>query len=608
MNRKRMCLLLYPVLVLIAVVALCIHDKQLNSFSNEWWKIVLCAVTGTVCSYLLIRKKLKGSTISKRQYIFALMGGLLYGFFYILGGIEHDTLRSARDFRGTMQILMKGIGFSAFPFLVFLTILVFLPSLREQFSQGVIREQSKDRKHKSVTIYLFYVGIIFLCFVPMFLAYYPVLLQYDGVYQLQDVITGKHSVWHPLAHTLLMGFFYNKGVAMESAAVGMAFYSLFQMLIMAFVLGYAVYVLYRNHAPRWVRISILATYALFPVNAIFAITTTKDVLFAVFFVAFTVLLVDGVLKEFKFSALQMILLVLTGGVMLLFRNNAIYALLAATPFMIWNMKGARIRTIIVILGSVLFYMGVNNVLIRVAKAPESNNVTEKLSLPLMQMAYVVTECKGSLSEETITEIYQYIPERSLNGYYKVIADGIKGSADNELIRNNQKNFFKLWGKLGLKHPAQYLDATALLTMGYWYLDDEYHAMIYGNFMLLGHKEIGMGEEVEKKCLFPAWKKLTEGIFGKNQYKKIPILSTLCKPAFYFWFLIGYLLIMWYEKRRGLATPALLCLMYYATLLLGPVALVRYIFHMMLITPVLLYLLFIEKKEDTPPKKEVSTNE
>jgi len=203
---------------------------------------------------------------------------------------------------------------------------------------------------------------------------------------------------------------------------------------------------------------------------------------------------------------------------------------------------------------------------------------------------VVSDPFNKLTPEERVEIFEYIPQHSISGYYLVIADQIKGNANNELLNKNFGNFVKLWGKVGLKHPMQYVDAAALLTMGYWYMDDIYNAVICGKYMVLGHKEIGIGEEIQKTCYFPLAKKAINAMFGENQYQKIPVLSQLCTPALYFWLLIGYLLTVWYEKRRGLAAPGILCLMYYATLFLGPAALVRYMYCVMIAVPVLLFLL------------------
>ncbi|MBQ8326076.1 MAG: hypothetical protein IJX86_03300 [Lachnospiraceae bacterium] len=597
--------LIIPVAVatLIATISLWIVYKETGKISEEWWKLGITALCTAPATLYVVYNK-----VTKRQLVFGCVGGALYGFMYIYGAYVHNLLETARSIGELMKLFALAIGYSVFPMMLFTTIIMILPKLRERLNMGMSTDNCYPQisRKKAVLTCLMYIGIIFLFWVPVFLAYYPTLLQYDGAYQLQDVIKEVHSIWHPLAHTLLMGVFYNFGVSVGSAAFGMAFYSILQMLVLAGFMGYTVFVLYRSGAPKWLRIIVLLVYSLFPVNSIFAITTTKDVLFAAFFLGFIILLVSGIVNKNSYTWVQVVVMMVVGGAMLLYRNNAIYAFAVAAPFMIWNMKGARVKLLCAILGSVILYTSVNEALISVAKAPESKNVTEKMSVPLMQLAYVVSDPSNELDPQTRAEVLTYINESSLSGYYLVIADQIKGNANNDLLRENMTNFFKMWGKIGLKYPMQYLDAWGILTMGYWYMDDIYNTMIYGRFMMLGHKQIGMGEEIEKTCYLPVVQKMMDKLFGNNQYQKIPIISTLCTPAFYFWILIGYLLIVWYEKRRGLAAPGILCLAYYATLFLGPVALIRYMYCIMVVTPVLLFLLLCKKDGENNADTKVVT--
>lgn len=596
--------LIIPVVLttLIATISLWITYIETGKISEEWWKLGLTAVCTILATLYVISKKL-----TKRQLVFGCVGGFLYGFMYVYGAYAHNMLETARTIGELIKLLALAVGYSVFPTMLFTTIIMSLPKLRERLNMGMGTDKCYppiSRKKAAITC-LMYIGIVFLFWIPVFLAYYPTLLQYDGVYQLQDVIREVHSIWHPLAHTLLMGVFYNFGVSVGSAAFGMALYSMLQMFILSGFMGYTVYVMYRSGAPKWLRITVLLIYAIFPVNSILAITTTKDVLFAAFFLGFVILIVSGILNKNSYTWVQVVVMMVVGGAMLLYRNNAIYAFVVAAPFMIWNMKGVRIKILCAILGSVILYTCANEALISVAKAPESKNVTEKMSVPLMQLAYVVSDPSNKLDATTRAEIMTYIKESSLSGYYLVIADQIKGNANNDLLRENMTNFFKMWGKVGLKHPMQYVDAWGILTMGYWYPDDIYNAMVYGKFMLLGHKQIGMGEEIEKTCYLPVVQKMMDALFGNNQYQRIPVLSTLCTPATYFWALIGYLLIVWYEKRRGLAAPGILCLAYYATLFLGPVALIRYIYCIMVVTPIFLFLLLYKNDVENNADEKVA---
>lgn len=59
--------------------------------------------------------------------------------------------------------------------------------------------------------FLFYSLLIFFCWLPIFLAYYPSVFAYDAEGQLYQVIAKDYSTHHPLLHTLFLGAFFRLG-------------------------------------------------------------------------------------------------------------------------------------------------------------------------------------------------------------------------------------------------------------------------------------------------------------------------------------------------------------------------------------------------------------
>ena len=95
-------------------------------------------------------------------------------------------------------------------------------------------KKSFEIKKDDWKVFLFYIIIIFLLWIPVFLAYYPGLFSYDCRWQIPQH-KGTYSNHHPLMHTLLMQLFYYKigGKLFDSYTTGMACYTIMQMIILA---------------------------------------------------------------------------------------------------------------------------------------------------------------------------------------------------------------------------------------------------------------------------------------------------------------------------------------------------------------------------------------
>ena len=101
-----------------------------------------------------------------------------------------------------------------------------------------------------------------------------------------------------------------------------------------------------------------------------------------------------------------------------------------------------------------------------------------------------------------------------------------------------------------------------------------------------------GYEVRHISYFPWLENQFENLFSANKIFDIPILSIFFVPAFYSWILAAYVMRMLYY-RKGLSASALVLVLYYLTLLLGPTCIVRYIYPIMVCIPVLCGCIFCE---------------
>ena len=66
------------------------------------------------------------------------------------------------------------------------------------------------------------------------------------------------------------------------------------------------------------------------------------------------------------------------------------------------------------------------------------------------------------------------------------------------------------------------------------------------------------------------------LFAKNEYRKIPIIGKLFTPAVYFYLVLLYFIVTIYKKKN--VEISFLLLVYFITCLLGPCAILRYIYN------------------------------
>lgn len=456
--------------------------------------------------------------------------------------------------------------------------------------------------HDYRRMWLLYSLLIFLCWLPIFLAYYPSVFAYDAEGQLYQVIAKDYSTHHPLLHTLFLGAFFRLGGAAGSYQTGMAVHSVVQMLLMAIAFGRALSWLYEKGTPRWVRILLFLFYSLHPANSILALSTTKDVLFAALVLVCT-------LKGYRFvsecrqgasgaagknptglaGAGETAVYVILAALMLLFRNNAVYAFAVSVPIVCIGLRKRKKYLDTALLVLVLF--GISAFALKSATYAKGGSPREMLSVPLQQMARVRVEAEEKLDPVMRQELDKYIPaEWVFAAYDPHLADPVKNRA---IVHDDPAGLVKTWVRLGLQYPTIYVDAFLDNSLGLWYLWDTSHAQVYGigtesgfGYLSTDNRTMPAGCEIVERSFLPGLRAFMERIVSDNAYLKLPLIRLLFAPALYWWLLWLCLVTALYHKKGREALPAVFLIAYYLTLLLSPTVIVRYMYPLMVTVPVI----------------------
>lgn len=533
----------------------------------------------------------------RRLYLHAAIWGLLMTTAYVLGCLMR------RD--GTV---LADIGKLPGLLLTILCLTVLAASCISFFLQGfpglrkILDRVRLGKKEYSVwQLRLFYLFVILLCWLPVFLAYYPSVFAYDAEGQLYQVIAGDYSTHHPLLHTLFLGAFFRLGGnVLGSYSAGMAVHSVVQMLLMAAAFAYTLSYLYQKRTSVYLRIILLIFYALFPVNSILALSTTKDVLFSALVLLYTVglyrMVCDGKTETGMGHKDMWIWLAITV-LMLLMRNNAVYALLVSVPVVCLGLhKDGGLQQasnlwrkyfLLSLLGMGLFAAA--NAGLKAATGAENGSPREMLSVPLQQMARTRVKEEETLSPQMRQELDAYLSsEWVFAAYNPHLADPVKLRA---VIHDNPVGFLRTWLQLGLEHPQTYIDAFLDNSIGYWFLEDRTHAEIYGNgtesgfgYLSTDNRTMPAGCEIIEHSYLPGLRSLMEEIVSENAYQKIPVIRILFAPAFYWWLLCLCLAVAIYRRQYRLILPAMFLVVYYLTLLLSPTVLIRYMYPFVVTVP------------------------
>ncbi len=550
-------------------------------------------LAGAAVFYRLIRGLLIQT--DKRLVRHALFWGMLLTASYVMGArlAAHETI-----FGGAGYVLMY---LAAAVCLAVPAASCIAPFLRNRTSSGEA-ERPLQKKHPLWQAGLFYGMVIFLCWLPVFLAYYPSVFAYDAEGQLYQVIAGDYSTHHPLLHTLFLGAFFKLGGVLGSYSAGMALHSIVQMILLAAAFAFVLSYLYEKGISRWQRMLLLAFYALFPTNSVLSLSTTKDVLFSALVLLYTMLLYYMICdKKMQVDKRDGAACVILSVLLLLFRNNAVYAFLVSMPLVYAGYRKWQIgeekaqsasfgaRTYLVLSIAALLFFAVCSAGLRTATHAHSGSPREMLSVPLQQMARTRVKEEQRIDPALRKELEKYIPaEWVFAAYDPHLADPVKNRA---VIHDDPAGLIETWVKLGMRHLDVYVDAFLDNCVGCWYLEDISHAQIYGigtesgfGYLSTDNRTMPAGCEIIPHSYLPGLRSLLEKIVSDNQYQRIPVLRIIFAPAFYWWMLCIYMAVAVYRRKYIMLLPVCFLGAYYLTLLLSPAVLIRYMYPFVVTVP------------------------
>ncbi len=521
-----------------------------------------------------------------RNLFFYLITGIILGFCYVAGYYleANDTL----NFMNKHFYLYWFVASALFSFLLFIIwkILDKLNSFSHETHPGISRLLNLADIRLPIWGYMI---IILVCWLPTWLSIFPGAFTYDAYDEWQQICTGNLTAHHPVLHVLLLGGL-TEGVHQLTGSynLGIAIYTFIQMLFVSWVFGYTLDFLRKQQICGSLRLLALIFYCFSPVIALFSICATKDIIFsagALLFMLLILQLLQNPVVFFK-TKKSVILFLLSALITMIFRNNGLYIVILTLITIGFYLKKyfrsyLKLTTVILVLYLCLT-PGVNKLL-----NVTPGGVEEMLSVPIQQLARVHHYEKDSFSQEDLELLYSILPEKNLNAYRISVSDFVKSGFNREAFQLHKTDFLRLWIKTGINQPFTYINSFLLGTVDFWYphaIVDGYRD-VYNRSSYYDYKVSEPGTEI---VLLPELHNLYEYISWDKEAQTQPGIFLLLSPGWYFIMFFVIFMYLWFKKCYYKMMAFMVIIWNMFTVLLGPIALVRYVLILFYAFPLLFF--------------------
>ena len=428
---------------------------------------------------------------------------------------------------------------------------------------------------------------LMLAWLPWFLSQYPGILSVDSRNQMRTALgLDPMADYHPVFHTLLIRWALVIGRALFGTnQEGTAVYSVLQMLFMALSFSVSLELVRKYQVSRFFRVTAFLWFALYPVHGTFAITMWKDILYSGAVLAYTALLFYALMEKQKsgncvfYQKRYCFLLVFFSLLMPFLRHNGFYALVLSVPFLALALPEQRKAYIILSAVSVIFYLGVRNVLFP-ALGVLPGRAVEMLSVPLQQIGMTFKRHKDVFTDKEWDMIHRYFTGDELGAIYNPMwADRMKIPFNSQAYDEDKTGFFEMWAHFGAKYWKDYIDALLYNCYGYWYPEAENYVFIFG-------VDNELGDVYEDPIWNPQWMRDYREWLDHSEFYRQPLLSLLFSPGAYFWLLLIAFAYCVY-RRSPLAMLFMPCFFTWLTALGSPVFCeYRYLYPLVVSSPLL----------------------
>lgn len=530
--------------------------------------------------------------INKRNVLIVCTFSVIVGFFYS-AGFFLDNCMLALGTKGFFILWGKDTLIAGcVSFLLF--------ALVSLLRRSVSKKTAIESKSGSIKLFLGITVFLFLCWLPAFISLLPGVFSYDAWDEWMQVKSGELTSHHPVWHVLLLGGLVEGGYkAFGDYNIGISIYSIIQMLVMAGTFSYIVCYLRKKGMPLYVQILAIVFYVASPVFQLFSGCATKDIYFTCLESMFILVILEFV--SHPEECIQNRKGMCKGGLIalgtILGRNNGLY--IVALSFLVIGIlfrkvllknKMNLLLMIAVITVPYFIYTGP----VYKALGVKAGGVEEMLSVPLQQMALVHDFKKDSMDETDKEILYRYVDDVSLMYHSMTCVDSIKKDFNREYFQEDKSSFLRLWMKLGVENPMTYLEAFLVNTVDFWYPNAVVNG--YGVTSTTNYFDYQVLQPGEAIVIAPKLHSYYQYISSDIRAAKNPFLRFWLSPGWYLLCWLFALCCFLMRKEYRILIVMVPVGIHMLTVLMGPMALVRYVLILYFVFPVLVSLVLFENQK------------
>lgn len=359
-------------------------------------------------------------------------------------------------------------------------------------------------------IYVLFATVCLFGYLPYYLMYFPGWLNNDAVWQIEQALGwAERSNHHPYFHTIILKYLFMIGYRLSGTYTGgAAVYTFFQVLVMAMVFAFFLYQLYKRGTRILWLVLAAVFYAVLPINALLTICMGKDEFFTASLLFFAWMTAEYDLDAddaFNWAAYFV-----TGLLVCLLRSNGIFVFAGTAFFLVIDKVIKRkalightseanvsvktvlttiipIKTLLCVLAVLACYLIYHGPILN-ALHVEPPDTIEGLTMPTQHILCAYLK-GGKLTEEEVEMIDRVVPVDEVGDYYNprlfdLVKNYIRTSGNQQEIADNRWEYFKLWLRVGLRNPMQYMVAEVRQTAGFWAYDVPDYEYVYGEYYMV----------------------------------------------------------------------------------------------------------------------------
>ncbi|OKZ80092.1 MAG: hypothetical protein BHW07_03835 [Clostridium sp. CAG_433_25_7] len=528
-------------------------------------------------------------------------------------------------FNGDINSKLKDTYFKSFEpskilivvvsFVIIYLIFTLLEYLAVKLENRIYSDKSHKIKDWKVFVIIF--ASLIVLWLPYILSYFPGGVYADTIAAINQA-TGEVGITNhnPILYTLIIVWFkvfLQIGSIFGNKLIGLKIFTVVQEIVMALVLAYLVFKLYKNKISiKYIVLTILY-FGLFELIPLYVVSLWKDVPFSLalldepemnlhpenqrkiarvlaMLANYGIKIVITTHSDFITRELSLLVMFL--------RNNGKYIVVLTTFIIILQYR----KEIFKYAKKFIISSAVTIVATFIVQGPIYNRYNlngpfvENLGILNQQLCYVVY-VDGNLTDYQKEFIGKVIPLESIKEHYTPLdIDNIKwgdtGFSESFLSENKKEYFkvwfkvflqIKVWFKVFLQNPKEYVVAYLYNTVGYWDMTKS---------IFFGYTQEEMWPGLEKKDPGYIQSDFIKDVTGSSIRNILKPKTAISSAIFFVVTLVFFNLVLFKKKYKYLLVfvPALLT--YLSILVATPVAFtLRYIYILVLTIPLYFFLAF-----------------